>query len=407
MKRAICMLLVVLLLCTAVSCGKKAGQTGEDLSDPREDLMAGTVTEEKQPEPKPEEKPEEKPETQAEEQPSEPEETTPDEEDEGPEETEPVQEEIQETEVMLTNPLSGEPTETDFTRYRPFAIMLDNVAAALPQDGVSRCEILYEATVEGVTRCMAVFQDLSAAEKFGGIRSCRSWFVDLALAYDAFYIHKGASKEGTARINETKVHDVNPYIAGWFYRDEWREATVGYVHSFTANVPNILAEIDQKYDVYHPEGYSYGLTFAQNPVLPETAEDAEKIELCLNTKNTLFEYDAEHRQYLAFQYGKPWVDHAYDNVQISFRNVLALNVRTYYNGVYCKHQLTGTGTGVWFIDGKAIPITWSRETLSDPFSYYLEDGTPVTLGVGHTYIGLIGSTGWIKYTAQTAEAEAE
>jgi hypothetical protein len=36
-----------------------------------------------------------------------------------------------------------------------------------------------------------------------------------------------------------------------------------------------------------------------------------------------------------------------------------------------------------------VPIQWSRENATDPFLFTLEDGTPLTLGVGKTYIAVV------------------
>ena len=60
--------------------------------------------------------------------------------------------------------------------------------------------------------------------------------------------------------------------------------------------------------------------------------------------------------------------------------------RTYYD-------LIGSGTGYYACDGKMVPIKWERPTLRDSFSYTLEDGTPVTLGVGTSYVAIIGQRG--------------
>ena len=47
-----------------------------------------------------------------------------------------------------------------------------------------------------------------------------------------------------------------------------------------------------------------------------------------------------------------------------------------------------SGEGYFACDGQIVKIKWVREDLYGPFSYTLEDGTPLTLGVGKTYVGV-------------------
>ena len=52
-------------------------------------------------------------------------------------------------------------------------------------------------------------------------------------------------------------------------------------------------------------------------------------------------------------------------------------------------KTVGEGKGTFFCGGKAAAIQWSREDRNSPFVYTLEDGTPLTLGQGKSYICLI------------------
>ena len=44
------------------------------------------------------------------------------------------------------------------------------------------------------------------------------------------------------------------------------------------------------------------------------------------------------------------------------------------------------------IDGQIVPIKWRHDDLNSSFVFTLEDGTPVTLGVGHTYVAITSNT---------------
>ena len=75
--------------------------------------------------------------------------------------------------------------------------MINNISVAQSvQTGLSKADIVYETEVEGgITRLLAVFQDITAAEKIGTIRSARYPYVDLAMGHNAIYVHCG--QDGT------------------------------------------------------------------------------------------------------------------------------------------------------------------------------------------------------------------
>ena len=67
----------------------------------------------------------------------------------------------------------------------------DTVVSFFPQP-VKNDQIMYEAPVEGgETRLMGIFGDYSSVEKIESIRSCRLYYIDWALEFDAFYAHCG------------------------------------------------------------------------------------------------------------------------------------------------------------------------------------------------------------------------
>ena len=82
---------------------------------------------------------------------------------------------------------------------------------------------------------------------------------------------------------------------------------------------------------------------------------------------------------------------------MTYRNVLILQTKqrmvkedTYTRSYY---DLIGEGEGWFACGGQIVPIKWSRADVDSPFVYTLSDGTPVTLGVGTSYIAVIGSSG--------------
>ncbi len=323
------------------------------------------------------------------------------------EDTPAVVEDPEPQEPAIIHPLTGEESATDYAAFRPYAVMIDNGREALPQDGISYADVLYEVTTYpgGATRCMAIYQDMSVVDIIGGIRSCRSQFVDIALSYDAIYLHFGGSDEGKARINKVGCDHVDGMSSSWFYRHEWRANHIGYVHSVVVDVNKLLENIEGKgYRIRHEEGFDNGLVFGGADMT--AGQDALKATVCIGgSKTTDFEYNEETGLYMASQYGKAWVDRTNEQ-QLGFTNLIFIRMESRSSGEYQLHETTGSGNGYYMTGGKVVEITWTRESLEEPYRYFLADGTPLGLQAGKTYIGIYTDGGWVEWEGPTAEGEA-
>lgn len=297
---------------------------------------------------------------------------------------------------QYTNPLTGETTSIDYSSYRPYAITIDQVHDAWPQDGISYADIVYEmaAYSGGVTRCLAIYQDLSVAERIGGIRSARSQFVDVAMGYDALFVHVGGSDEAKVRMRQVGCDSIDAGLYTWFPRDPWREANIGYSHAVVADTAQVLENVEGAgFRVKHEEGYSYGLQFAEEVQFTD-AQTVTYVSIDHASYDpTVFEYDEATGKYYGSKYGEEWVDHL-NGQQLCFTNVLIIKAESRNSGNYHLHDFSKGGTGYYLNGGRMVEITWTKESADAPFQYFYADGTPIVLGVGKTYIGI-----WTKFGA--------
>ena len=93
-----------------------------------------------------------------------------------------------------------------------------------------------------------------------------------------------------------------------------------------------------------------------------------------------------------FRYSDEWVD-GKTGEAISFRNVITLYAEQAQSVAGSSRQfynLLGSGDGHLVCDGQIIPIKWHHESYEESFLYTLEDGSPLYLGVGRTYIAIMG-----------------
>jgi hypothetical protein len=297
------------------------------------------------------------------------------------------------------NPLTGLPVSENVSGQRPYAIMMNNIITAQPQLGISKADIIYEIPVEGgITRMMAVFQDVTDAGAIGSVRSARPYFVELALALDAIYIHAGGSNDAYASLKSTGIahlDGVNGSKQDIFYRDKYRRQAMGYEHSLTTS-GELIDEFLPTYDISleHSGSFKNNITFADEAA-PATGEAAASVKVhFIGTKTTSFEYLAEDGQYYLSQYGESYED-GNDGTQLSVTNMLVL-----YTGIAnipgdtagrLTVDLTGSGAGYFFCGGKYIDINWSKDSKSSQFVFTEEDGSELVFGRGRTYICIVNN----------------
>ena len=74
--------------------------------------------------------------------------------------------------------------------------MLNNLKSALPQQGNSQADIIYEVLAEGgITRMLGIYQHPERVGPIGSVRSARQYFWELSQGHNAVFIHAGGSPE--------------------------------------------------------------------------------------------------------------------------------------------------------------------------------------------------------------------
>lgn len=368
-KRIVPLLLILTLLFLS-ACDKQAGTPPEEPSTPPPSVSVPPVTE---PEPAPEPEPEPGP-------------------YDGP-----------------VNPLTGLPIDGQWANARPMAVMINNLKKALPQQGNGGADIIYEVVAEGgITRMLGVYQTVEGVGVIGSVRSSRPYYIELALGHDAIYIHAGGSTDAYTDMSSWKVDHmdgVNGHYsdtsAGLFWRDRDRVEGHHYSseHSLITAGKNILAVLEKSgFRLEHEENYVYDMTFAEDGT-PEGGETAVTVTVPFSSYKTgVFRYDEESASYLVEEYGEPYID-GNSGEQIAVTNVLVLQTSIRNSGDSYGHMIVNlTGGDGWFAcGGKAVPITWEKGDRSHQISYYLTDGTPLTLGQGKSYVNIISTSKTVTF----------
>jgi hypothetical protein len=297
-----------------------------------------------------------------------------------------------------TNPLTGLAMEPEYEKNRPVAVMFNNLKAAQPQLGVSQADIIYEVPAEGgITRMLGLFQTLEGVGTLGSIRSTRAYYLELALGHDALLVHAGGSPEAYKDIPAWGVDNMDGVNGGSdakiFWRDAERRKNAGYEHSMLTSGENIQAYLDEgHFRTEHKTGYTYTQAFAEDGT-PAGGDTAEHVSVKFsNYKTGLFDYDADTGLYMVSQYGSAYTD-GNTGEQVGVTNVLILetSISVISGDSYGRLsvKLTGTGNGTYICGGKSVSIQWSKADRNSQFVYTLEDGTPLTMGQGTSYVCIV------------------
>ncbi len=324
--------------------------------------------------------------------------------------------------------LTGEWKDADVVQRRPMAVMIPNnrlkvpgtnTSATVPQHGISKASIIYEAPVEGrITRLMGVFEDYDDLERIGPVRSSRDYYIYESMAFDAIYCNWGLAVPYVAPlINTDRVDNISVKLEGidvGYDNAFSRGLNEGYSKEFTSCL---------KIDGYTEgvEKLGYAKTYAERGLFKQAYlfandghratydgyPDATKVYPGGTVSNKggygsntgddaiRFEYNPEDGLYYRYQYGAPQVD-ADNNEQLAVSNVILKcchgEVRDDHD--YLAFGVHGTGEVYVFTNGKAIHGTWKRDGDYEPNMLYDDNGQEIVLNQGKTWLCCI----WEEYS---------
>lgn len=290
--------------------------------------------------------------------------------------------------VLYRNPLTGEPLDAPCMN-RLFTSTINDVPAALPMVGVQDADLFFEVLVNGgATRGLAMYTDVTKVEKIGSIRSARYPFVDICEAYDAIFAHAGGSAYVMNKIYNCGIDNL-PDNGNYYYRDSDRMgAGYDWEHCLVVNGTDMLQYAkDMEYRTTTETEMDYGLHFTEGAVPNGETANTIDFQLWSNTRQMVF--NETTKTYDFWQYGRESME-AFTEQQVNFKNVLLLQMNVYTDeNNYHISALDGTGNGYYACNGKIVPIIWHHEDEYTPFTFTLEDGTPLEMDIGNSYIGFI------------------
>lgn len=306
-----------------------------------------------------------------------------------------------------SNPQSAEPVNTHAknpltglynmdkskTTLRPVGIMIDNdsIAQKDTQSGLSRADIVYETETEGgITRLMGMFADISKADQLGDVRSARYVYVDLAMGHNAIFVHSG--KEPVYCAEHLKDLDNFEITYNYYGKRIHYGSAKGWQELFTSGETLNKGFSEKKWK-----------TNADNdiPLWQNFADEKESIMLSGGVANKLtvkfssaatsyFTYDGSTGNYLKTSKATQNKDRN-NGENYAFKNVIVINTKMGYYPVTTdpkkrRNIELKSGTGYYAVNGTYKPIKWKKGNSTDPLVFSNEDGTPLQMNAGNTWV---------------------
>ncbi len=310
--------------------------------------------------------------------------------------------------------LTGEWTSESAATRRPIAVMIPNNRPAMPQYGLSRAGIIYEAPVEGrITRLMAVVENFDDLERIGPVRSSRDYYIYMAMGNEAIYCNWGLAVPYVEElINRPEYYNVSAAVQGIHNpADEafGRVPRQGYSLEFTGYlmIDGLFDAVERLgYDWNYDDAYVPPFLFAADGVRAEY-EDHETATMIYpggregqnasgyGAYHPYFEYHEDDNLYYRYQDGKKQIDEL-DGSQLTYSNVILQychgEVRDDHD--YLAFDVHGEGKALVFTNGKVIEGKWERfDGDFTPPKFYDESGEEIVFNQGKTWICTI----WDEY----------
>ena len=306
--------------------------------------------------------------------------------------------------------LTGQLTDSEIALQRPVAVMINNIINALPQSDIEQASVIYEAPVEGeITRMMAIYDTVEGLDKIGPVRSCRDYYIDWALEFDAIYVHYGQAVYAYDLLNSDMVNN----ISGLQYQDSVGELN-GYAgedvffrtsdrvapHNCYTSGEGILKGIEKKeYSMELDNDYTGHFKFAADGETVTYSEGtATHIVPHQYSNHPYFDYDETTQKYLRSEYpdrsaGAAQIDESTGN-QLSFDNVIIQysEIQNYDDHGYLNINTNSGGDAILFTKGTYQHATWEKNSDWGPARYYDADGNEIAINQGKTWVCIVQDT---------------
>lgn len=301
--------------------------------------------------------------------------------------------EILDVPETFVNPLTGVADLDDSakTQQRPVAIMINNLNASVQnvQTGLSAADIIYETEVEGgLTRLLAVYQDISGLDKIGTVRSARYQYIDLAMGHDAVYIHCGYNVYCEKHLKDLDEIDLNGKSEG----SKRISNGLASEHTVYALAGDLWNRIDREFDVESNKQKSWVNFAAEDESITLDGGAATSVSVPFPAQTTKFTYDEASKKYNRIVGGAVQTDYYTKEVtQVKNVFVLLTDMSYYADGKTRKVSFNG-GDGYYITNGTVQFIKWSKGDAKNGIKFTDTSGNEIKVSAGNSWVCIANKT---------------
>ncbi len=266
----------------------------------------------------------------------------------------------------------------------PIAFMINNVAPARPQSGLSQAKLIYQMMTEARTTRLLMLSDAEEGV-VGPVRSARPAYLDLVAQHQAFYAYAGNYRviEPSPVVNDIRILDALKGFYGMFYRTDHRVAP----HNLYTTMERAYTWAENAYGDIEPEEAVEGLRVRANFEDISGGEPVVHVSYKFSSLNEAFVYDEENKVYNKINNDVLLVDEQ-TNETLEIANIIVLH-RPHGlmpNEVHTKVDWVDEDVAATYLTGgKKYDITWDKASHTAPIIYYL-DGEELVLNPGLTWV---------------------
>ena len=287
------------------------------------------------------------------------------------------------TTLPATYPLTGRRVTDEAVAARAaVAVKIDNVAAARPQAGIAKADVVYEEFTEGVTRFVVVHHSADA-DVVGPVRSVRPADPVIAAPLGGVLGFSGGSPGAVALAVDSPLTLVTENDTAVMYRRPGRSAP----HNLYTSTAGLLSRVPAgagappKLAEFLREGQSFTGAGA-TPVSSLSLVPAPYV-------TAGYEWDPASGTWLRSTDGRP---HLLEEGRVAPTTViLQFTPYVYFVDDYSVMypEVTGSGDAWVFAAGSLVQGTWSKPSPTAVTTFTDRSGAPILLPPGQTWIHLI------------------
>lgn len=271
------------------------------------------------------------------------------------------------------------------------AVMIENSPDARPQSGLKKAGVVYEAVAEGgVTRFLALYQH-DKPELIGPVRSLRMHYMEWAAPYQASIAHVGGSYNALETVRNG-YRDIDQFFNASTY---WRSSDRYAPHNVYTSGKN-LDELNAAKEYTTSVFTSFSRT--DGKVADEPNATIIHVDFSSALYSTAYAYNQESNSYIRSLAGHAHNDR--EEGQIEPNVIVVIKVGTQPRGGndgYEDAVTTGSGQAYIFQNGTVTEAKWQKDTRDAPLQLLNEEGSPIALTRGQTWISAITGRGNVSW----------